>query len=125
MEGKIAKRLRKRKLINECRGPGIYNPEMAFGCSSKAKWPSQGKIMEGTFSRFILPKTQAENLFLASSSSHKHLTNAAFPPPGRYSSDKKYPSLSTLSRLPTYKMSTTQRSSILREDGGRTSFGYR
>lgn len=26
VEGKIAKRLRKRKLINECRGPGIYNP---------------------------------------------------------------------------------------------------
>lgn len=66
---KIAKRMRKRKLINECRGPGIYNPESAFDATSKTKTASQGKILEGNFSRFIMPKTKMENLYLTSSSS--------------------------------------------------------
>ena len=58
IERKIAKRLRKRQLINECRGPGIYNPEVAFNSTSKTKASAQGVIANGNFNRFIMPNTQ-------------------------------------------------------------------
>ena len=79
IDKKIAKRLRKRQLINECRGPGIYNPEQAFESTSKSKSAAQGKIAQGNFARFIMPSIKMENLYLASSGSAKHLYNANLP----------------------------------------------
>ena len=109
--------MRKRKLINECRGPGIYNPELAFESTTKYKVAQQGKIPQGSINRFILPATQIENIYLTSSSSQKYLTNINNPELNRYNPEKNIPSTSLFTKQPTYRISNTLRSNIAKEDG--------
>ena len=63
---KIAKRMRTRALINECRGPGLYNPEEAFNMTSKSKSASQGKMLSGNYSRALISKMHLDKLYLSS-----------------------------------------------------------
>lgn len=112
---KINKRLKKRQLVNECRGPGLYNPERAFNLSSKSKTPSQGRISHCAFTRAILPHRKIENLYLASTLSSSLYASPA-PAPVAYDLTHAAQSSSNFSKPVTHRMSMTQRSSIAKED---------
>lgn len=60
----MAKRLRRRSIINECRGPGIYNPETAFEVTSKGKNHQQGSFAHSPVKRMLLSQQQLEKMYL-------------------------------------------------------------
>lgn len=113
--GKVEKKLRRRQIINECRGPGLYNPENAFNYSSKSLAAKQGKIPNGNFTRTILPEQISKNIHLASSLSQKIVNLRKIPGPDTYDIQKLGFKTSNYFNNASHKMSITQRSSIAKQ----------
>jgi hypothetical protein len=113
---KIARKMRRRQIVNECRGPGLYNPEKAFNHTSKSLSAKQGKIQLGDFTRTMLPQKKESSLYLATTLSQLKLPNKHEPAPNTYDIQRIGFKTSNFSNLPTHKMSTTQRSNIAKVD---------
>jgi hypothetical protein len=112
---KVARKMRRRQMVNECRGPGLYNPQKAFNHTSRSLSVKQGKILTGDFARALLPEKKEGTLYLATTLGQFKLAEKE-PAPNSYDIQRTGFKTSNFHNLPTHKISTTQRSSIAKVD---------
>lgn len=113
---KAAKKLHRKQVINECRGPGLYQPEESWKVTSRCRAQTMGKFGGSSQRRLLLGEQERAQVHLVGQQGELDV-----PSPTAYSPTKN--KTSTFQSPVQHRMSVTHRSSLIRADnsGSRLS----